>query len=139
MLIAGLSDQLVSVYLLLTLKCTCFAVITFLCAHYMACYWYGITHINDFIGDSVKLPTTWLEEQGLGHTDVVAVLYLKSLQWTLAQTGFASVDIYPTNYLEVFYANLVTMFWFLFTAYLFAMFVMWFSQLRDLTIHREKA
>merc|ERR1719313_2320183 len=85
--------------------------------------------------------TNWIREYQFRHgrTDLwpveegadVWVLYICSLHWSLAQSGLATIDIYPTNWIERSFSCCVTLLWLLVHGVVFSRFVLWAQMLKD--------
>jgi hypothetical protein len=128
-------DHVQSVSLLLSLKLSFVVLGIVVCAHYLACYWHFMTTLTP---DWVALPTTWLQYYGF-EKEETPVVYMASLHWSLAQSGFiGSMEIHPTNIAEQLYSCFVTMFWLILCSLFFSCMTLWAIQLRDLGLDREK-
>ena len=66
--------------------------------HLVACCWFGITHIAG--------EPSWVSENSVASKSVLDQ-YLKSLNWSFAQLGVGSTNIFPTNTLEEAYSVII--------------------------------
>jgi len=124
-------DSIKSLEMVIYMKVAYLTLGVLLCAHYICCYWYAIATWGP--------PGTanWVQEHGL-ETASFDVLYLSSLHWSLAQSGFASINVYPTNAMESCYASAIAVVWLLLVMVVLSSFTVWAMQLRDASLEREK-
>ena len=66
--------------------------------HLVACCWFGVTHLME--------DPTWVSLNSVGQESVVNQ-YLKCLNWSFAQLGVGSTNIFPANVLEEAYCVLI--------------------------------
>merc|ERR1712194_266178 len=118
-------DRHQSEEILLAIKMSYALVGILLVSHYMGCYWYYVGSVNGENDGS-----SWLVHAKLNYANL-EYLYFSSLQWSIAQSGLASVDIHPTNTFEHIYASCVGLVWLSFWPALIGYFTMWLIQVRD--------
>lgn len=129
----SLMDKVQSLKMVIYMKVAYLTLGVLLCAHYICCYWYLIASM-DTTGTT---GTTWVKDKGLESASV-GTLYLNALFWSLAQSGFASIDVHPTNEMEQAYASGVTVTWLLLVMVVLSTFTIWALQLRDAGLEQEK-
>jgi len=133
-MLASFMDHVQSQQLIIAIKSVCVLLSVLVCAHYVACYWYFITTLDDWLG----LETDWVRAKDWKLAKV-SDLYIASIHWSLAQSGFVSTtDTYPTNWLERGYGGGTTMFWLVLCVVLSTWCNVTAIQLRDLKIAFEK-
>lgn len=101
-----------------------------LTGHYVGCYWYGMACWDG-------LGTSWVDEKALAKAPV-EYLYLASLHWALAQSGLATLDVYPSNSLEQLYSILTTLLWIVVLPMTVSSITLWFLQMGEANLEFNK-
>eukprot|EP00928_Gymnodinium_smaydae_P026079 TRINITY_DN20580_c0_g1_i1.p1 TRINITY_DN20580_c0_g1~~TRINITY_DN20580_c0_g1_i1.p1 ORF type:complete len:832 (-),score=99.36 TRINITY_DN20580_c0_g1_i1:74-2533(-) len=100
------------------------ALVLFLCvgclAHYVGCGWCYIGYTCYVSGTGAS----WIRAKGLHLADPGA-LYLSAMSWSMAQSGFAAVDTYPTCVLEEAYTVINSFIWMMVLPGLISWFTIW--------------